>query len=343
MNQYDFDQLLKKYLAGQCSPEEEEQVLKWSAHVLNDEREPLNTVEQKETRKRLWKQLNASALAKKYRIGWRQLALAAVVVLVSGLGYFFYRSATIPSSTPTVVRSSSEPATKPFEPSGYVVTKNTSSSPLDVTLEDGTVISLKRNSILSYPRHFDAKTRKVMLEGGAFFSVKRDATRPFLVYTGELVTQVLGTSFTIESYRNAKTIEVQVVSGRVSVYENQRQSHQNRNGMILNPNQKITFDKTAKKLVAGLVAAPLIIEQPREKSELVFEEMPLPRVLEALQKAYQIEIIVETPALETCVFTGNLNDLPLHTQLLFICKSVNASYELRGTTFFVRGDGCLTN
>ncbi|MFD1141036.1 FecR family protein [Larkinella insperata] len=340
MNQYDFDQLLQKYLAGQCSPEEEEQVLRWSAHVLNDEREPLTTGEQQETRKRLWNHLQASARTKSYRLPWQQLALAAVVVLVSGLAYFFYRSPKNPPNRPTTAHLSAEPAAKPFAPGGYVVTKNTSSLPLDVTLEDGTVISLKKNSLLSYPRHFDAKNRKVMLEGGAFFKVKRDVSRPFLVYTGELVTQVLGTSFTVESYRHAKTIEVQVVSGRVSVYENRRQSVQNRNGMILNPNQKITFDKTAKKLVAGLVAAPLIIEPPREKSELVFEEMPLPRVLEALQKAYQIEIISETPALETCVFTGNLNDLSLHTQLMFICKSVNASYELRGTTFFVRGDGC---
>jgi ferric-dicitrate binding protein FerR (iron transport regulator) len=75
-------------------------------------------------------------------------------------------------------------------------------------LEDGSEVQLNPNSTISYPEHFGQKTRTVYLKGEAFFSIKRNPAKPFVVHTGELVTEVLGTSFTIKSYENAKAIEV---------------------------------------------------------------------------------------------------------------------------------------
>jgi hypothetical protein len=63
-------------------------------------------------------------------------------------------------------------------------------------------------------------------------------------------------------------------------------------------------------------------------------------VLKKLENAYGIQIIVENQMLNQCVFTADLNDLPLHTQLDLICKSVNASFEQRGTSIFINGEGC---
>jgi hypothetical protein len=47
-----------------------------------------------------------------------------------------------------------------------------------------------------------------------------------------------------------------------------------------------------------------------------------------------IDFEIESDAFEHCVFTGDINDLPLHTQLNLVCKAVNASYEQRGTVIF---------
>jgi ferric-dicitrate binding protein FerR (iron transport regulator) len=221
-------------------------------------------------------------------------------------------------------------------PEDWIEMRNNGASEEElVSLEDGTIVTLARNSKIRYPRHFEPKTREVQLEGEAVFNVKRDINRPFFVYSGELVTQVLGTSFKIRSFENAKTIEVQVLTGRVSVYENEQKSPQARNGIILKPNQKITFDRESKKLVPELVEVPAIVEPPADKQKFAFEEATLAQVLEVIRKAYDVEIVVANPALNDCTFTGDISGLPLHTQLRFICKSVNASYELRGTTLFI--------
>ncbi|MCF0069049.1 FecR domain-containing protein [Dyadobacter sp. CY261] len=340
MNQHEFDILLQKYLAGTCSPDEEQQVLEWSERVHALAPEPLTGTDQKITEQRIWKQIRQNVLPVRMFNPVIRIAVGIAAAVLLTLGLYMLRPGIFDRSKEHSVNQL-KPASKPLAHSGdYLVFKNTLGNAYTLTLEDGSEIILAKESTLRYPRHFDPKNRQVELEGEAVFNIKRDTSRPFFVYSGELVTQVLGTSFKVTSFGNARTIEVQVLSGKVSVYENQEKSPEKRNGVILRPNQKITFDKDAKRLVPELVAAPIMVEQLSLKRELAFEESPLQTVLNALQKAYDVEIVVENPALNNCTFTGDITDLPLYTQLRFICKSVNASYELRGTTVFMNGEGC---
>jgi hypothetical protein len=131
-----------------------------------------------------------------------------------------------------------------------------------------------------------------------------------------------------------------VATGRVSVYENSNKPTQQRNGLILTPNQKIIFDKVSRKLTPSIIEKPVLIQPPAYPTLFIFEETPLPNVLKKLENAYGLLIIVENQILNQCVFTADLNDLPLHTQLDLICKSVNATYEQRGTSIFITGEGC---
>ena len=116
------------------------------------------------------------------------------------------------------------------------------------------------------------------------------------------------------------------------MYENRpKEASESRNGVILTPNQRVVFDKISRKLVTGLVENPVIIQSPAVPQPFLFEERPLPTVLKVLERAFGVEIVLENHALASCVFTADLTDLPLYTQLNLICKSVNAQYEQRGT------------
>ncbi|GGM87833.1 hypothetical protein GCM10010967_20530 [Dyadobacter beijingensis] len=341
MNQHEFDILLQKYLAGTCSSEEERQVLEWSERVHSLAPEPLAGTEARAMEQKIWKKIRQNALpARRWDMPVVRMGMGIAAAVLLTMALYVFRPGIFGSSTEPVASQNIPVKDVTSAKSGFLIVKNTSGSERSLTLEDGSVIVLAKESTLRYPRHFDPKNRQVELEGEAVFNIKRDTSRPFFVYSGELVTQVLGTSFKVTSFGNARTIEVQVLSGKVSVYENQEKSSQSRNGVVLRPNQKVTFDKEAKKLVPELVPAPVMVEPPVQKRELAFEESPLQTVLNALQKAYDIEIVVENPALNNCTFTGDITGLPLHTQLRFICKSVNADYELRGTSFFVNGEGC---
>lgn len=337
MNQYDFDLLLQKYLAGECSPEEEKQILDWSENMLQTSQVVISKSEKDQIRKRIWNRLSALIRPDSvFKNIWIRLSVAASVLIVLAFGYY---TVLWPSYS---LRTAKELAiTQPFMlPQGNIELKNTSVNPYRVVLEDGSEVTLQPQASLSYPEHFEEKSRIVHLSGEAFFNVTKNPLKPFFVHTGELVTRVLGTSFNVKSYNQAKSIEVSVVTGRVSVYENSKKTQQTRNGIILNPNQKIRFDSEVKVLVPELVEEPLVVHAPEKKALFVFEEMPLPKVVSMIQDVYGIEIVLESAALENCVFTGDINDLPLYSQLKLICKSINANYELRGTTLFMSGEGC---
>jgi transmembrane sensor len=335
MNQHDFDLLLQRYLEGHCSEEEEKQILKWSEYMLRSTPLVISTTEKNLVRKRIWKRLlKTSKRAPFFPMVWAKARIAASIFMLLAAGLIYWYAI---QKTPAAVSTMEVGADMS---TGNIEVKNTSEKSYKMILEDGSQITLKPQSSISYPEHFDEETRKVRLHGEAFFDVKKDSARPFYVYTGGLVTRVLGTSFNVKAYRLDKAVEVSVVTGRVSVYESSRKTPQTRNGIILIPNQKIRFDKEVKVLVPELVEEPVVVHPPEQKAVFVFSETPLAEVLAMIQHVYEIEIVIETAALENCVFTGDINDLPLYSQLKLICKSVNANYELRGTTLFINGDGC---
>ena len=85
-----------------------------------------------------------------------------------------------------------------------------------LTLADGTQVWLNAESRLEFPDRFNGNTREVRLQGEAYFEVKKDAKRPFIVHTDYLTTRVLGTSFDVRAY-SRKDASVTLVSGRVQV------------------------------------------------------------------------------------------------------------------------------
>ncbi|MEJ0105234.1 MAG: DUF4974 domain-containing protein [Bacteroidota bacterium] len=72
----------------------------------------------------------------------------------------------------------------------------------------------------------------------------------------------------------------------------------------------------------------------------VFDESPLSDVLNALQAAYGITIETENNNLNNCHFTGDISRQSLYDKLDILCKSTQCSYEVRGTSIYIRGKGC---
>ncbi|MEY8592188.1 FecR domain-containing protein [Butyricimonas hominis] len=85
-----------------------------------------------------------------------------------------------------------------------------------VILDDGSRVWLNSESELRYPVAFGATEREVYLEGEAYFEVKQDEKRPFVVVAREVSTRVLGTEFNVQAYKE-KAINVTLVKGCVAV------------------------------------------------------------------------------------------------------------------------------
>ena len=68
---------------------------------------------------------------------------------------------------------------------------------LVVLLEDGTRVWLNADSKLVYPEQFAKDKREVSLVGEAYFEVKKDISKPFMVQADEMNIRVTGTSFDV--------------------------------------------------------------------------------------------------------------------------------------------------
>jgi len=241
--------------------------------------------------------------------------------------------------------------TRPKDIEAQVYTKgafvkeiNNGERPKTIVLEDGTSIVLQPKSVLQYPETFDRNIREVTLTGEAFFEVAKFPTRPFLVYTNEMVTKVLGTSFIIRAFENEKTFLVQVKTGTVSVFAaqdiNANKANGNRlDGMVVTPNQQVTFSREDSRMSKSLVDNPALLNG-FVKQKFKYRDTPLPEVFETLKKAYGVDIVYDRDVFSSCLINGSLDDIPLYSKLRVICKGINAHFEIIDSRIVITGDGC---
>lgn len=270
---------------------------------------------------------------------YRYLGVAAMVCVMAGLGWLVNRS--VHDGSGGRERLTGNHHAK----NGYIIHYNDTRAAVKIRLEDGSIVALKPQSELEYPEKFERAGRVVHLKGEAFFEITRDPDRPFRVMTPELVTQVLGTSFTVRSFEKDRNASVSVRTGRVSVYskadgtEPGWGSPKKAVGVVLKPNQQALFDKEESRLVKVIVDEPVrVAEVP--VSALVFDEMPVKNVFRTLEKEYGIEIVLDEEILSACLLTANLSGLPMYEQLDLICRIIHARYQIIDGQVVIRSEGC---
>lgn len=280
------------------------------------------------------------------RNGWRMYRwlVAASLVLALGIGWWLMQGPETP-----LLRGLTDnlPGLEKSTTDQWVNQVNGTSQPVKLVLPDGSKLTLMANSQASYPRTFDADKREIYLKGDALFSVVHEGKRPFLVYSGTLVTRVLGTRFRVQARPGDARMMVSVLSGKVSVMDRkdwvatQTSSNANKAGVVLTANQQVTYDAGLHSYQKELVAKPVVIPMPEAPETFNFEDTPASIVFERLKKAYGVEIIYDASAIRHCTLTASLADVSLYDQLQLLCASIGASYEVVDARIIVTSKGCL--
>jgi transmembrane sensor len=348
MNRNAFKQLLKRYVAGTANDEEKALIDHWYELLYNDTITTLSNDELDNIEEEMWNKIEqeanigqATTAPEKTpirKIIFRWVAAAAILTCVSFSIYGLFLS-----------QQKSVAYQQGKEQNKLAEIVNTSSQIKKIQLEDGTVITLQPSAKLAYPNHFSADKREVYLEGEAFFKVAKNAAKPFLVHSGNLLTQVLGTSFTIKPDAATSQIIVAVKTGRVAVFEDNKRvilsnEQQKNNGTIITPNQKVVYNIGGRSFTTSLVENPEPV-LPEGDSAIAaisfsFDDANLKAVLENIGKMYAIDILVENENIYQCKFTGNITGQSLYDKLALICQSTNHQYEIKGTKILIKGKGC---
>jgi len=336
MKKKEFDNLLQKFENGDCTPEEIiflEGVVNESIDTHSELSIFKDEKEMQSEEGRMWNKIN-DALFNKSKIRnlnkhnlWVQLTLAACLLLVGSFSIYIY--------IPEFFRKNVISDSKGME------TQNNANTNQTLTLPDGSKVVLEKNSSIIVSEDFGKVNRTVLLKGKAFFKVVRNEKKPFLVRMGNLVTEVLGTSFKVGSDNQNKSIEVAVISGKVSVYATSKNGISKKlNGVVLTPNLKAIYNTENQTIQESIVETPQLLLPNLNKSDFIFNEIQFGDLRDRLKLFYGIEIIFVNREIEKCLFTGDLGGLDLYKQLDVACTSISAKYEVRGSTIFVNGKSC---
>lgn len=264
---------------------------------------------------------------------WWRVA-AAVLVFALGLGWYVSRQHS--GGADIAVRKPS--ATSPE--SRDIGIYNDSKVPRLVNLEDGSTIILQPNGKLSYPRKFAADKREVHLSGEAFFEVSKNRLRPFLVYTNDIVTEVVGTSFRIKAADDQPEVEVFVKTGEVHVRQIKPKDSEVAENVVLLPNQSVSYVKSR-----SLFEKPENKDIPKRAIEYLnfdFADAPVATIFSTLESAYGVTIDYPHDVLRDCYLSTSLSDEPLLSKLKIVCESISSGTQFRmeGNHVIVESTGC---
>jgi ferric-dicitrate binding protein FerR (iron transport regulator) len=232
-----------------------------------------------------------------------RIVAAAVFIGFCASGFLFLRN---------------EPGNKPGP--SYSVHKQKPN--LFLILPDGSRVILSYGSKLSYASSFDGLAKRdVYLEGQAFFDIRHNDLKPFIVHTGKLETTVLGTAFNVKALKGDKTITVTVTRGRVKV------SDRNKLLGIIIPDQQITYNKQKTNSTQNKIDAKIYTGWTAQ-DDLYFEDVTVAEAAKVLEERFKVKILFSDQLVKSKHFSSIFDkSASLEQELKSICIFNDAFYN----------------
>ncbi len=195
---------------------------------------------------------------------------------------------------------------------------HTYSAPTDqyrtVRLPDGSAMTLSARATASVSYAADSRVLEV-LQGAAYFEVRRDARRPFIVRAGEISVTAVGTAFSVA--RDALGLSVTVTEGGVDVVRAVTQTDESASSapsaasvsalpgrvrVRAGERTRLSFDD----LNAAAHDLPGDVGHPWAGPSMQFFNAPLGEVIKAVNVYARAPIRIEDPRVTTLNYSGTV-------------------------------------
>lgn len=197
----------------------------------------------------------------------------------------------------------------------------------EIIFQDGSRVFLNAGTRIAYPRYFGLASRRVALDGEAYFEVAPNARRPFVVEMGGTAVKVLGTSFNVKAYAAEPTVDVVLIEGKVEF------SHAEKS-YLLAPSQRLIFDKDSGNVRISTEAHASCAAMWHDDI-LSFRDTPLHEVLATLERWYDVRFKVLDSAAYRSTFSLQTAQLPLPELLREMENVSTVRFEIDGRTIRV--------
>jgi ferric-dicitrate binding protein FerR (iron transport regulator) len=261
------------------------------------------------------------------RVLWSWQVVGAVFLGLAGLAAYWslaYRRPVVVGARMAAV------AKKDSVGSVGAMSWQTAANKKVIHLPDGSMVILNKHSMLEYK---GAGAREVVLNGEAYFDIVRRPDEPFQVYTGKIVTRVLGTAFNIKAYPAEGSIEVTVDHGKVQVLKGGTDMG------LLSDKQQIRYDLATESCRTQRVGLqPVMAWKPVEIS---FDDITMEEAARRIGERFKVGFDFANPALKECRITATFYMEDDLDQIMTVICGVNQSrFVIGGNRVKIDGKGC---
>jgi transmembrane sensor len=206
---------------------------------------------------------------------------------------------------------------------------------IESKLPDGTAVTLNVGSTLQYPEKFKGDKRTVTLKGEAYFDVKHDDDKPFVIEANNIRIKDIGTSFYINTNSSDAQGEVILTSGKVAVYYKDSPDKVT----ILEPGEKALFSKTGEEITK--IKNDEVNYMAFKTKDLAFSNTTLSDVVKTLNNVYHSNIKIKNTKVANYTLSGNYSKLSLDSILKIIQEALPVSInKSSGNLIEISGNGC---
>ena len=187
---------------------------------------------------------------------------------------------------------------------------------VNITLSDGTLVWLNSLTKISYNPSFSGDKRMVHLDGEAYFEVKRNEKKPFIVQTSKGDIEVLGTKFNVEAYTSSPKLVTSLMEGSVKFSAGAR-------SIVLKPLQKVLLTDGIM-LLSNITS---LDDYTWRDGLMSFTNASFEELMEKFEKYYGYKIIIENQKVKNLRRSGKfrLSD-GINYALYVLKKDMNFSY-----------------
>jgi len=195
-------------------------------------------------------------------------------------------------------------------------------SKMKFELGDGTKVWLNHGSKLRYPYHFEGKDRKVFLTGEAYFEVSHNKDMPFIVGTNSIEVKATGTAFNVSAYPEDNIIETTLVEGQVILYDSDSKSEIK----VLSPNESLNFHTQRRNYTVE--TGNKAKNTSWKDGLLVFRNDPLEDVAKKLARWYNVNVEITNEKIKKFTYTATFTDETLAQVLELMTIPTPVCYKL---------------
>jgi ferric-dicitrate binding protein FerR (iron transport regulator) len=205
---------------------------------------------------------------------------------------------------------------------------------IESSLPDGSIISLNTQSTLEYSKKFNKHSRKVELKGEAYFKVAHNPEKPFIIETGKLKIEVVGTEFNVNAKNPEGNVELIVVSGIVRVYTMADKS----DSLMLYAGDGAVFINKQEKIQKKQNNDVNYLAWKTKK--LVFENAELQDIVRTLNKTYSTHIVIKSAAIKKCKLSNDFEDQSLESILKVLKVTLDLKIKKEANTYVITRAAC---